>query len=123
MLVRFSCPQLRAREPRLIPRSDTSTTVLLAFPPGTRRAFVVLGATGRAVPEEQRIVEVMEERERVRRECVRCQSMDTICTLSTLDHESWYCYACRRGFEIMMYAELPRAQRRRATDRRRKVNR
>ena len=84
----------------------------------------MLSSAQRAAPflKGQRIVEVMEERERVRRECVRCQSMDTICTFSTLDHESWYCYACRRGFEIMVYGELPRAQRR-ATDRQGKVNR
>ena len=64
----------------------------------------------------------METRERVKRECVRCQSTDTIRTLSTIDHESWYCYSCHHGFEISPHIELPGAQRR-AADRRRKVER
>ena len=38
--------------------------------------------------------------------CRFCESRDTIRTDQTLAYESWYCYSCRRGFDVHQVAQL-----------------
>lgn len=33
--------------------------------------------------------------------CGVCRSPDTIRTSQARDRDSWYCYRCRRGFEVL----------------------
>ena len=51
------------------------------------------------------------------RTCPRCQEANTIRTQQMTGRESWYCYPCRRSFEIDS-SRGPGVERRRGGDRR-----
>jgi hypothetical protein len=81
-----------------------------AFVPGSAQRRAAFTTTGN--------LEDMDTRDEPSRACARCQSTKTIRTLETLDRESWYCFACRRGFDVRLRSESQKPQRR-AGDRKR----
>ena len=94
--------------------SASKGSVLTAILFGSGRVCVSIWTDGHRLPSGQpsypaREAIIMSVKVAMAQVCRRCASTDTIQTDHNLSCETWYCYDCRRGFEVDMETVAPPA--------------